>query len=57
MAQSWAIENTRLENQLRRAGLSFKRKKINFVLSPDSVYNEFYDKNTWLLTQGDGNDI
>ena len=57
MAQSWAIENTRLENQLRRAGLSFKRKKIYFVLSPDSVYNEFYDKNTWLLTQGDGNDI
>ncbi len=57
MAQCWSIERTRLDSVLRRSGLFLKRKKLNFVLSPDGSYNEFYDKNAWLLTQGDGNDI
>jgi len=57
MVQSWAIKNTQLDSKLRSAGLRFRRKKVNFLLSPDAPYEDFYDKDAWLLTQGDGNDI
>ena len=59
VAQCWAIEKTRTNNVLRRAGLRLKRRKVNFVLSPEASTRHamFYDKDSWLLTQGDGNDL
>lgn len=56
-AQCWAIEKTQQEIQLRHAGLNYKRKEVNFVISPNAPCEDFYNKDAWFLTQGDGNDI
>ena len=57
IAQGWVIENTALEKIFRRIGFKIKRKGVNFLLSPNSQEHLFYDRDAWLLTQGDGNDI
>ncbi len=56
-AQVWSIENGRYEQQFARAGFRFRRKKLHFLLSPDCTDRNFYDRMSWHLTQGDGNDL
>lgn len=57
VAQSWVIEGSKLERTMRRAGLYFKRSRIKFMLSPHAPIEDFYNRDFWLITQGDGNDI
>lgn len=56
-AESWAIEGTAIAREMQRVGLNLKRKKLPVLLSPGATGPEFYDRNAWLLTQGDGNDV
>lgn len=55
--QTWAISNTSQRKKLRKQGFRLKRKKVMYLLSPNARVREFYDKDAWFLTQGDGNDL
>jgi hypothetical protein len=57
LVESWAIRGTRLDHQFIRAGFAMRRKAVKFLISPDYPESLLYDKDAWLLTQGDGNDV
>lgn len=56
-AQAWSIKGTRSDHSLRRAGLTLSRTGVRFLVSPELAYPAVYDPESWLLTQGDGNDV
>lgn len=56
LAQAWSIQGTRLDRELKRAGLYLHRSGVKFLFSPDFPEQAVYDPDAWLLTQGDGND-
>ena len=56
-AQNWAIRESLLEKEMMAAGLTRRRKKMSFLLSPGATRPEWYDPNAWYLAPGDGNDI
>lgn len=57
LAQAWSIKGTRSDHSLKRAGLNLSRSGVKFLVSPDLAYPAVYDPDSWLLTQGDGNDV
>jgi hypothetical protein len=57
IGESWVIDKSTMMTEMRQAGLRRERIRIKFLFSPDSPLTEFYDRDAWLLTQGDGNDI
>ena len=57
VCQSWVIDGSLMENEMRKSGLRYKRNKLKFLHSPEAPIEQFYDKNNWVLTQGDGNDV
>lgn len=57
LVQVWSIEATRLDARLRRAGLTLRRARIPFLLSPEVSDPTLWEPEHWLLTQGDGNDV
>ncbi|WP_344812799.1 hypothetical protein, partial [Microlunatus aurantiacus] len=56
LAQAWSIKGTRLDQELKRAGLNVHRSGVKFLFSPDFPERAVYEPDAWLLTQGDGND-
>ncbi len=56
-AQNWAIQDSRWEREMVEVGLTWRRKKMAFLLSPAASRKEFYDGNAWYVTPGDGNDL
>lgn len=57
MVESWSINGTWFDRQLRSAGLLIARTKVPLLLSPDYPDPLLYDPGAWWLTQGDGNDV
>jgi GNAT superfamily N-acetyltransferase len=57
LVQTWSIRGTRLDHQFVRAGVAIRRTRVRFLISPDYPDSLIYDKDAWLLTQGDGNDV
>jgi GNAT superfamily N-acetyltransferase len=57
LAQSWAIEDSPLEADLRSVGIGHRRQKLAIVFSPEAPRPAFYDRRAWFLTAGDGNDV
>ncbi len=55
--QTWSIKDSALEGDFKRSGFVIRRKKVPVLLSPGAEIGEFYDKERWFLTQGDGNDL
>lgn len=55
--EAWSIPGTRLDGRLRRAGLRWRRGDIKFLLSPNFPGATSSDPESWLLSQGDGNDV
>jgi GNAT superfamily N-acetyltransferase len=55
--QAWAVEDSEQERVMKRAGLSLKRKEVVVLLNPDNPYPEAHDGQSWMLAQGDSNDI
>jgi hypothetical protein len=55
--QAWSVPGTRLDTELRRAGLRWRRGEVKFLLSPDFPGEAASDPDAWLLSQGDGNDV
>ena len=57
LVEAWAIRGTWLDHQLIRAGVAVRRTRVKFLISPEYPDPLIYDKDAWLLTQGDGNDV
>jgi GNAT superfamily N-acetyltransferase len=57
LVQAWSVPGTRLDTELRRAGLRWRRGEVKFLLSPDFPGEAASDPDAWLLSQGDGNDV
>ena len=57
LVETWSIRGTWLDHQFMRAGVAIRRTRVNFLISPDYPDPLIYDKDAWLLTQGDGNDV
>jgi hypothetical protein len=57
VCQSWVIDGSEMEKEIRKSGIGYKRNKLKFLLSPDSSIKQFYEKQNWMITQGDGNDV
>ena len=55
--QTWSIKGSSLEGDFKRSGFVIRRKKTPVLLSPGADTAQFYDKERWFLTQGDGNDL
>jgi hypothetical protein len=57
VCQAWVIDGSDMENEIRKAGIRYKRNKLKFLLSPEAPIKDFYDKDNWMVNQGDGNDV
>lgn len=57
LLQAWSLPGTRLDDRLRRSGLRWRRGEVKLLLSPDFPGATSSDADTWLLSQGDGNDV
>lgn len=57
LVEAWVIPGTIQEHRFREIGLRLRRATNKFLLSPDAPAPEFYEKDAWLLTLGDGNDV
>lgn len=57
LVESWSVDGTWFDRQLRSAGLLIARTKVPLLLSPDYPDPLLYDPDAWWLTQGDGNDV
>ena len=57
LVEAWSIRGTWLDHQFVRAGVAIRRTRVKFLISPDYPDPLIYDKDAWLLTQGDGNDV
>lgn len=57
LLQAWSVPGTPLDDRLRRAGLRWRRGDVKFLLSPGFPGSSSADPRSWLLSQGDGNDV
>ena len=57
LVQAWSVPGTPLDARLRAAGLPWRRADVKFLISPGFPDEVIYDGASWLLTQGDGNDV
>ncbi|MCC2594607.1 hypothetical protein LKO27_14470 [Tessaracoccus sp. OS52] len=57
LVQAWSVFGTALDARMRRAGLRFNRTDVKFLTSPGLTDPLLADPDSWLLTQGDGNDV
>ncbi len=57
LVQSWAIEASPWEKELRQSGVNRRRQPMAILFSPDAARSRFYDPSAWLLMPGDGNDL
>ena len=57
LIQAWSVPRTRYDQRLSRAGLRWHRGEVKFLLSPGFPGDTASDPETWLLSQGDGNDV
>lgn len=55
ICEAWVIPSSRQEREFIRAGLWYRRATIKFLLDPN--FPSPVENDTWLLTQGDGNDV
>lgn len=57
LIQAWSVLGTSLDARIRRSGLSMNRTDVKVLLSPELTDPLLSDPESWLLTQGDGNDV
>ena len=57
LVQAWSSIGTTMDAKLRAAGLPFHRADVKFLVSPGFPADAIYEGESWLLTQGDGNDV
>lgn len=55
LCETWAIPGSAQERHFIRAGLIHRRASLKFLLSPN--FPAPVDRDIWLVTQGDGNDV
>ncbi len=57
VCQAWDFEDSLLSKLYLKAGLKKKRAIVKTLFSPDCEIPNFYNKEHWLMTESDGNDV